>query len=66
MNYEKEKYEKLFKKLEKQGDMWYGDNSFKINLFMEKAESSLQIAQHHKNIQPNKDQSKNYTGITGQ
>jgi hypothetical protein len=44
----------------------YSNNFFKIKLFLQKAENSLLIARHIKDIKPNEDQPKKLIGIIGQ
>jgi uncharacterized protein (UPF0332 family) len=57
-----------FKRLEKEGKIRKSTQSFKIRLFLTKAENRLLIAKQHKDIVPTKDQPKklhwNYWAIT--
>jgi uncharacterized protein (UPF0332 family) len=67
MKYEKEVYSKLFK--ENLGtSITTSESTFKIKLFLEKAENSLIIAKFHKDLVPKKEQPKklywNYWAIT--
>ena len=45
-------YKKQFEKLVQNGHITKSTNEFKIKLFLEKSENSLQIAKHHKDIIP--------------
>jgi len=68
MQYNKEKYEQIFEEYLRDKRIVISDNSFKIKLFLEKADNSLLIAKHHKEIKPNKDEPTklhwNYWAIT--
>jgi uncharacterized protein (UPF0332 family) len=68
MYFDKEEYKKIFDEYLKEGRIRMSNHIFKIRLFLQKAENSLQIAQHNKQIQPKKDQPKklywNYWAIT--
>lgn len=61
-------YEKLFEELLKNGRIIKSKNFFKIKLFLEKGENSLQIAKHNKDIIPKQGEPKkmhwNYWAIT--
>lgn len=61
-------YKKRFKELENDGLIVRSNQSFKIKLFVQKAENSLLIAKHHKEINPTKDEPSklhwNYWAIT--
>ncbi|MFP4401393.1 MAG: hypothetical protein ACLFPQ_05920 [Candidatus Woesearchaeota archaeon] len=56
MQYNNEKYEELFEKFKHDDRIKKSSETFKIKLFLEKAESSLYIANHHKEIKPTKDE----------
>ena len=58
MEFEKEAYKKLFVEFLKEKRIVKSSQSFKIKLFVEKAENSLLIAKHNKELKPNKDQPK--------
>jgi uncharacterized protein (UPF0332 family) len=58
MLFKKEKYQELFKAFVKEKRIRYSNNFFKIRLFLQKAENSLLIAKHIKDIKPNEDQPK--------
>lgn len=58
MNFDKEEYNKLFKKYLDEKKIIKSKESFKIKLFMGKSESSLQIAKYIKDYIPAKDQPK--------
>jgi uncharacterized protein (UPF0332 family) len=68
MQYDKEEYKNLFIEFIDTGRIKESHESFKIRLFMEKGENSLQIAKHLKEINPTKDDPKklywNYWAIT--
>ena len=51
-------YEESFNEYLKEGIIRESDKTFKIKLFLNKAENSVQIAKHHKEILPTKDQPK--------
>lgn len=61
-------YKKRFEELKTKGFIVSSNQTFKIKLFLQKAENSLLIAKHHKEITPNKDQPNklhwNYWAIT--
>ncbi|MEK6943160.1 MAG: HEPN domain-containing protein [Nanoarchaeota archaeon] len=54
----KEDYKKQFAEFLRENRIVKSGQSFKIKLFLEKAENSLLIAKHAKELQPNKDQPK--------
>ncbi len=58
MQFDKEEYKKLFKEYVKGGRIKKSEQSFKIKLFLEKAENSLLIAKHIKDIIPTNEQPK--------
>lgn len=58
MQFDKEEYAKLFDECLKEGTIKESTKTFKIKLFLQKAENSLQIAKHHKEIKPSKDEPK--------
>ena len=58
MDFNKEEYQELFKEYIKSKRIKKSNQSFKIKLFLEKAENSLLIAKHTKEIQPSEDQPK--------
>ena len=58
MEFDKEEYKKMFEACVKDGRIRKSHQSFKIKLFIEKAENSLLIAKHIKDIQLAKDQPK--------
>ena len=58
MEFDKKEYQKIFEDYVKDKRIKKSQQSFKIRLFLEKAESSLLIAKHTKDIQPSKDQPK--------
>ncbi len=58
MQFDKEEYVNLFNKFKKQKRINDSKEIFKIKLFLEKAENSLQIANFIKNLDPTKDQPK--------
>ena len=67
MQYDKGRYKESFQEFLEQGRVVESKQNFKIKLFLEKADNSLMIAKHHKDIKP-KDQPKklhwNYWAIT--
>ena len=68
MEFDKKRYQQLFGECIQDGSVKKSQQSFKIKLFVEKAENSLLIAKHTKEIQPSRDQPKklfwNYLAIT--
>lgn len=58
MEFDKKEYQKMFEECLKEKRIKKSQQSFKIKLFLEKAENSLLIAKHTKEIQPSKDQPK--------
>jgi len=58
MEFDKEGYKTQFEKFVKDKRIKKSYQSFKINLFLAKAENSLLIAKHNKDIEPTKDQPK--------
>ncbi len=68
MQFDKKKYKKLFDRFISENRIKDSDQLFKIRLFLEKAENSLLIAQHHKNLKPEETKPKklhwNYWAIT--
>jgi len=58
MEFSKEEYQELFKEYIKSKRIKKSSQYFKIKLFLEKAENSLLIAKHTKEIQPLKNQPK--------
>ena len=58
MEFDKKKYQQLFEGCIKENRIKKSQQSFKIKLFLQKAENSLLIAKHTKEIQPSKDQPK--------
>src|SRR3989338_8107508 len=58
MEFDKKAYKRLFEDCIREKRIRKSDQTFKINLFLEKAENSLLIAKHTKEIQPSKDQPK--------
>ncbi len=58
MQFDKEEYKQIFEEYVKEKRIKKSQQSFKIKLFLEKAENSLLIAKHTKEIQPSKDQPK--------
>ncbi|MBI2106662.1 HEPN domain-containing protein [Candidatus Woesearchaeota archaeon] len=58
MHFDKEEYNKLFKKYLDEKKIIKSKESFKIKLFMGKSENSLQIARYIKDYTPTKDQPK--------
>ena len=66
MPFDKKIYLNLFKKALAEERIKKSSENFKIKLFLQKAENSLLIAKHVKEIKPSKEQpKKNYWGITG-
>ena len=58
MEFNKAKYRELFNEYLKKGRIRKSTQNFKIKLFLQKAENSLIIAQHHKEIKPTENQPK--------
>ena len=58
MEFDKKEYQKIFEEYIREKRIKKSEQSFKIKLFLEKAENSLLIAKHTKEIQPSKDQPK--------
>ena len=58
MDFNKEEYQELFKECIRNKRIKKSSQYFKIKLFLEKAENSLLIAKHTKEIQPTEDQPK--------
>ncbi|MCK4589566.1 MAG: HEPN domain-containing protein [Nanoarchaeota archaeon] len=58
MEFDKEEYQNKFEEFIKDKRIKKSSQSFKIKLFLEKAENSLLIAKHTKELQPTKDQPK--------
>jgi len=58
MLFDKEEYKELFKSCIEEKIIRLSNQSYKIKLFLDKAENSLLIAKHVKDIQPTKDQPK--------
>lgn len=58
MQFDKEEYKKLFGRYLIEGRIKESEQFFKVKLFLEKAENSLLIANHHKDISPTEDQPK--------
>lgn len=58
MEFDKKEYQGMFEEFIKEKRIKESQQSFKIKLFLEKAENSLLIANHTKEIQPSKDQPK--------
>ena len=58
MEFDKEVYRQEFKRLEKEGLIKTSNQTFKIRLFLEKAENSLQIAKFIKEFEPKEDMPK--------
>jgi len=56
MQYDKDKYAEIFEDYLEEGRIVESEQSFKIRLFLEKADNSLMIADHHRQIRPNEDQ----------
>lgn len=55
MQFDKEAYDKLFNEHLEEGTVRESTKFFKIKLFLQKAENSIQIAKHHKEIKPSED-----------
>lgn len=55
---ESDKYQEMFESCIREKRIKKSNQSFKLKLFLEKAENSLLIAKHTKEIQPSKDQPK--------
>lgn len=68
MELDKDKYKEIFNEFIKDKRIIKSSDSFKIRLFLKKAESSLQIAEHNKNYSPSIDEPDklywNYWAIT--
>ena len=68
MGFDKKFYEKEFKRLEKKKLIKFSNQTFKIKLFLDKAENSMQIAKFIKRFEPEEDMPKklfwNYWAIT--
>ncbi|MBW2984937.1 HEPN domain-containing protein [Candidatus Woesearchaeota archaeon] len=68
MQFDKEEYKETFNEYLEEGRIKKSNQSFKIKLFLEKAENSLMIAKYTKEIKPSEDQPKkihwNYWAIT--
>lgn len=58
MQFDSKIYGELFKEFLEEKRIKKSNQYFKINLFLEKAENSLLIAKHHKDIKPKKEQPK--------
>jgi len=58
MHFDKKEYEKKFKRFLKEERIRSSREIFKIKLFLDKAENSLLIAEHIKDLEPNQDQPK--------
>src|SRR3989338_5212050 len=58
MEFDKKAYKRLFEDCIRETRIKKSNQTFKINLFLEKGENSLLIAKHIKEIQPSKDQPK--------
>jgi len=58
MEFDKKEYQEIFEEYIKENRIKKSNQTFKINLFLEKAENSLLIAKHTKEIQSSKDQPK--------
>lgn len=58
MEFDKAAYKRLFNECLAEKRIVKSNQSFKLKLFLEKAENSLPIAKHVKELQPNKDQPK--------
>jgi uncharacterized protein (UPF0332 family) len=56
MPFDKELYKQRFKEYKQEGRIQRSTQAFKIKLFLDKAENSLLIAQHHKEIEPTEEQ----------
>lgn len=55
MAFDKKAYANLFKNAVNESRIKKSQESFKVKLFLQKAENSLLIAKHTKEIQPTKD-----------
>ncbi len=55
MQYDKEKYGQVFEEYLREKRVVASGNSFKIRLFLDRADNSLMIAKHHKDIKPGED-----------
>lgn len=55
MQFDQDKYAKVFKEYVKDNRIVKSDQSYKIRLFISKSENSLVIAKYHKDINPDKD-----------
>jgi uncharacterized protein (UPF0332 family) len=68
MGFNKEEYKEQFNECVKNGRIRKSSDTFKVRLFLKKAESSLQIAEHNKKYNPSKDEPEklywNYWAIT--
>ena len=68
MSFNKDEYKEFFLELSEKGDIISSNQTFKIKLFLKRAENSLLIAKHHKDIDPNDAQGEkiywNYWAIT--
>ena len=58
MEFDKEQYKKQFEECISDERIKKSSQSFKIKLFLEKAENSLLVAKHIKDIEPTEDQPK--------
>lgn len=58
MQFNKDEYKEMFEECVKEKTIKKSNQTFKIKLFMQKAENSLSIAKHHKEIDPSKDMPK--------
>lgn len=58
MSFEKDIYDKAFVEFRKAGRIKTSSQFFKIKLFLQKAENSLMIAKHLKDLKPNQDEPK--------
>src|SRR3989338_2497908 len=58
MEFNRQAYKKQFMELLNEKRIVKSVQSFKIKLFLEKAENSILIAKHNKELKPNKDQPK--------
>ena len=56
MQFNKKIYKRIFDEYVSEGLIKKSNQTFKIRLFLQKAENSLQIAKHHKDISPSKEQ----------
>lgn len=55
MQFDKKEYQRKFNEYIKDDRIVKSSQTYKIKLFLDKAENSLAIAEYHKNIKPNKD-----------